>query len=165
MLCQNCQKRIANVHYTQIINDQKVEMYLCDQCAKSNEKLSFSSSFSVEDFLSEILGIKSSTQSYAVPIQKQVVCDKCEMSYEEFEKAGRLGCSDCYEAFKERLEVLMKRLHGNVEYRGKFPKNICDKQKASMEKVKLKELLNKFIQEEEYEKAAQIRDKIREFEK
>ena len=34
MLCDNCGKRNANVRYTQIINGNKKEMILCEECSK-----------------------------------------------------------------------------------------------------------------------------------
>ena len=33
MLCENCGKRQANVMYTQIINGDKKEMHLCEECS------------------------------------------------------------------------------------------------------------------------------------
>ena len=34
MYCENCGKNYANVRYTQIINGNKKEMFLCDECSK-----------------------------------------------------------------------------------------------------------------------------------
>ena len=34
MLCQNCGENEANVKYTQIVNGEKKEMILCEDCAR-----------------------------------------------------------------------------------------------------------------------------------
>jgi protein arginine kinase activator len=160
MLCQHCQLRIANVHFTQVINNNKVEMYLCDHCAKEKGQINFGSPLNVNDFFSGIMGLGGNTQ-YVVNSSLKLVCDKCKMSYEEFQKTGKLGCSNCYNVFGERLQSLFKRLHGEVEHHGRIPGKISKTIKTTKEIEKLKELLNAAIQKEEYEKAAEIRDKIR----
>ncbi|MCX8128547.1 MAG: UvrB/UvrC motif-containing protein [Clostridia bacterium] len=164
MMCQHCQKRVANVHFTQINNNKKSEMYLCEQCAKEKGQLSVSAPLSVSDFFSGLMGMEHAG-SYVQKIQpQQVICGKCGMSYEEFQKVGKLGCGNCYEEFGQKIKPLIKRLHGNVEHNGKIPARVSKDIKYSKEIEALKELLNKAIQAEEYEKAAEIRDKIKSFE-
>lgn len=161
MLCQNCQKRVANIQVTQIINNNKHVIYLCEQCAREEGKFITGSPLSVNDFLSGMMGI-SVRPSVA---EQQLVCDKCGMSYEEFKKIGKLGCENCYKVYGEKLTPILKRLHGNLQYHGKMPKKISENVKASEEIDALKEQLNSAISSEEYEKAAEIRDKIRALEK
>lgn len=162
MLCQNCQKRIANVHFTQIINNNKVEIYVCEQCARDKGQFSFVSPLNISDFFSGIMGIDNTNQY--IPQVTSVVCKKCGMSYEEFQKTGKMGCESCYEAFGERMKPLIKRLHGSSEHIGKLPGRVSKSIKVSKEIDKLKEQLNNAIKNEEYEKAAEIRDKIKSFE-
>lgn len=160
MLCQYCQKRMANVHFTQVINGNKVEMYLCEQCAREKGQFSFGSPLSISDFFSGIMEFNPETQYTAAQTQ-QPVCENCGMTYEEFQKVGKLGCGSCYEMFGERLVPLLKRLHGNVNHSGKIPAKVSKTISATKEIENLKELLSKAVQSEEYEKAAEIRDKIK----
>lgn len=160
MLCQLCQKRTANVHFTQIVNNNKVELYICEQCANERGQTTFISPLDLGNFLSGFLG-KGSTASYAAAPQPDVVCDVCGMSFEDFRKIGKIGCSNCYKVFGDRLKPIIKRLHGNAEHTGKMPAGFSNRIMATREIEKLKESLNKAIQEEEYEKAAQLRDKIK----
>lgn len=160
MLCQNCNKREANVHFTQIINNNKVEMYLCEECAREKGQVSFGSPISVSDFFSGLLGF-AGPSAYITPVVQQAVCNKCGMTYEEFQKSGKLGCDNCYEIFADRLQPLIKRLHGNVEHSGKCPLKECNNIKASKEIEDLRRLLDEAVKNEEYEKAAQLRDKIK----
>lgn len=164
MLCQNCQKRIANVHFTQVINNKKVEMYLCEQCAnEQREQFSFGSPLNINDFFSGILGFVSESQ-YRTNPPENLKCEKCGMSYDEFQKSGKVGCNNCYELFQSRLDPLLKRLHGNVEHHGKIPVKLSKCINATKEIERLKEGLNKAIRSEEYEKAAEIRDRIKDLE-
>jgi protein arginine kinase activator len=160
MLCQNCQKSIANVHFTQVINGSKIELYLCENCAKEKGQINFSSPFNISDFFSGFIG-SGQRNPYVASAPQHASCEKCGMSYEEFLKRGKLGCSNCYELYSDKLGSILKRLHGNAEHHGKLPGRVAEEMKASSEIKKLKELLNKAIQDEEYEEAAKIRDQIK----
>lgn len=161
MLCQRCHKRPANVHFTQIINNKKTEMYLCEQCASEKGQISFISPFDKNSFLSGFMG---STEPYVTTMPRDIVCKKCGMSFRDFKQTGKLGCSGCYEAYGDRLRPILKRLHGNTEHSGKVPAGISKSLKNTKEIERLKELLNRAVQSEEYEKAAEIRDKIKSIE-
>ena len=160
MLCQHCQKRLANVHFTQTVNGKKSEMYLCQQCAGENSKIGFVSSLDMNDFLSGFIGFDNADQLIKSQ-PKSTVCEKCGMSLETFQKAGKLGCSNCYEVFADKLSPLLKRLHGNSEHHGKVPHRLSECMKATAEIEKLKDELNNAIKQEQYEKAAELRDKIK----
>jgi protein arginine kinase activator len=164
MLCQHCQKRIANVHFTQIINNNKIEMYLCENCAREKGQMNVGGPLSISDFLGGLIGVGHTNPFTQNPEADRSVCDKCGMTYEEFQRIGKFGCSNCYELFGDRIQPLLKRLHGNVEHNGKIPANVAKEISSSKEISSLKELLNKAIQNEEYEKAAEIRDKIKNIE-
>ncbi|HHX17706.1 MAG TPA: hypothetical protein GX727_02465 [Clostridium sp.] len=162
MLCQKCQKKIANIQFTQIINNNKHVLYLCENCAKEEGKLKIGSPFSINDFFSGIMGVPY--MSSVSPQSTKMICNTCKMSYDDFKKTGKIGCADCYKTYGEKLMPLLKRLHGNVQYNGKIPEKIYSRAKVSREIRKLKEQLNVFIKNEEYEKAAEIRDQIKEME-
>lgn len=150
MLCQNCHKRPANVHFTQKINGKTAEMYLCEQCANEKGQISFGAPLNIYDFFSTM-----------APVSQEQSCEKCGMSYSDFQKTGKLGCDRCYELYQDKIKPLIKRLHGNIEHTGKIPDKVLDSIKAGREIENLKELLNKAVQAEEYEKAAEIRDRIK----
>ncbi len=152
MLCQECQKRIAKVHFTQIIKNNKVTMYLCENCAREKGSIGFPGQFDAGDFFSGLMGRPVELE------EDEIVCSKCKMTYDEFQKVGKLGCDKCYETFEEKLGGLIKRLHGNIEHHGKAPK----RSKISSREIEtLRVGLAKAIHEENYEMAAELRDKIR----
>lgn len=163
MLCQQCHKRPANVHLTKIVNGEKAEMVLCDQCAREKSQLgfgTFGSPLNLYDFLSGFIG-QGQDDSPADCATKEECCEICGMSFEDFGKTGKMGCNNCYAKYGERLKPVLKRLHGNYEHTGKAPAGISKAIDASREVERLKELLGKAIQAEEYEKAAEIRDRIK----
>jgi protein arginine kinase activator len=163
MLCQNCEKRVAKVYFTKVINNKKIEMYLCEQCARGKGQLSFTFSidpFNIGEFFSGLLGYQSQTP-FTAPIPQDLICERCGMSFNQFQKTGKLGCSNCYEKFKDRLSPLMNRIHGHVQHNGKVPEKLVKSIETSKEIEKMKEQLAKAIQNEEYEKAAELRDKIK----
>lgn len=169
MLCENCHKNEANVHFTQIINGVKQEYNLCEICAKEVQGFSmgsdfgFGPSFSFQNILSGLMDYMSP------PVQvnkaQELACKNCGTTFKDFKKNGLLGCSECYETFVQSLTPVIKRVQGNVEHTGKIPKKMG---KGIMEKKrlsKLKEELQKAIANEEYEKAAEIRDMIKSLQK
>ena len=164
MLCQNCQKRVATVHFTKIVNHNKVEMYLCDQCANEKGQFSFGSPLNIADFFSGLSG-HNADSLYAPAVVDDDICEKCGMSYKDFQKSGKMGCRECYNVHKEKLKPILKRLHGSVEHSGKVPERFSEEVKMSEEINRLKERLDRAVKTEEYEKAAELRDKIKALEK
>lgn len=160
MLCQKCQKKVANIQLTQIINSKKHVIYLCENCVKEEGKLNIGSPLSINDFFSGIMGMPYMA-SVKAP-SPESTCNTCKMSYNEFEKTGKVGCADCYKTHGEKFIPLFKRLHGSIQHNGKIPGRIDNEVKVSREIRKLKENLDVCIKNEEYEKAAQIRDQIKE---
>lgn len=163
MLCQNCQKRTANVHITQVINNKKAEIYLCERCANEKGQFGFGPAVNISDFLSGFI-VSGNDDSQLDIEPRSGSCHICGMSFDDFRKTGKMGCNGCYQSYGERLKPILKRLHGNTEHTGKAPAKISNVLTVSKEIDKLKDMLGKAIQSEEYEKAAEIRDRIKEME-
>lgn len=159
MLCNECGKNEANVHLTHIINGKKTESHLCEECAKKNQSI-FNSSFSMENLFSAMLNNAFNGASYL----SSKGCSNCGMTYEQFRNVGKFGCNECIEAFKPRLIPVIKNIQGYDEHTGKIPKRACGDYKVQKDLEKLKEELKLMIEQEEYERAAELRDKIRDME-
>ena len=91
-------------------------------------------------------------------------CPKCNMSLAQFSKSGKLGCPDCYQAFRPYLNEVLKNIHANTEHTGKISKNANEKIKLRREIEKLKAELERAVLKQDFENAATIRDKIKELE-
>ncbi len=164
MLCQICQKRPATVHYTQIIDGKKVELYLCEQCASESNKLNIMFPFNISNFFSGLV-LPESESHYITSPSSDNACEICGMSFENFKQEGKLGCENCYEMYRDKLTPILKRLHGSTRHTGKVPGRLSESIKMSKEIEILKRQLDEAIKKEEYEEAAKIRDKIKVIEK
>lgn len=168
MLCQDCGQKQATFHFKKVLNGEKTEYHICETCAREKGELisGASNGFSIHNLLSGLLEFDPSlsSQNAIHPNRESVRCEQCGLSYTQFRKIGRFGCSACYDHFGDRLNPLLKRVHGNTVHSGKVPKRsgrlIQQKREISM----LKKQLLLTIEREEFEQAAKLRDKIRELE-
>lgn len=161
MLCELCKQTQATVHLTEIVNDQMTELHLCEACA--NQKgAQVESHFGLSDLLSGLADFSKTQETEEVSTR---ACPNCGMTYDDFRKVGRLGCSECYPAFKRNLGSLLKRIHGSPIHVGKSPMRLIKPAKiAKSEIADLKRKLEQAIESEEFEEAARLRDQIRRFE-
>lgn len=169
MLCDICKKNEANVHITKIVNGVKQELNVCEKCARDmgdfnfgGEMINFNSPFTFQNILSGLVDYIN--QSTPAEESSELVCKNCGTTYSEFREKGFLGCSECYKNFSSTLTPIIKRVQGNVEHTGKIPKKLGKDLIEKRQLLKLKEDLKKAVAAEEYEKAAQIRDEIKEME-
>lgn len=162
MKCQVCTKKTATVHLTEIINDQMTELHLCEQCAKEKGIAGLGQPFGLQDLLAGLVDFGSPVSEEKKTTTLQ--CPNCKMTYDDFRKIGRLGCGQCYDVFKESLEPLLKKVHGAIQHFGKGPASDGEGLEArkSLQDLYLK--LQKAVQNEAFEEAAKIRDKIKKME-
>ncbi len=154
------------MHLTQVINDSKVELHLCEQCAAEKSGFGYGAPLGLSNFITGLLGLPGAGQSI-VPepsVASPVKCDKCGMSMTDFQQSGKMGCGECYRVFSDITRNLLKRIHGNVSHTGRVPVRLSATLMADREMEKLKESLSEAIRNEEYEKAAELRDRIKSLE-
>ena len=112
MLCQHCKKNPAVVNYFESINGNKFEYHLCAMC--------------YADLYGE-LNNKANGNIWAGlfsnPKPRKKECPVCHTTFEHFERTGLLGCTSCYDVFKEELIPTILHIHGKVEHIGKVGKN------------------------------------------
>lgn len=177
MLCERCKIREANIQYTEVIGGVKTQHNFCSQCAKEMDfgqySAIFEGEFPLSKLLSGLLGADSGTKEEDK--KQQIVCPTCKTSYEEFITNSRFGCADCYSVFDLLISDNIKQLQGSDFHKGKHPSgrkpeqterfSIQDEpvyQSAEEEIQVLTARLKEAIRREEYEIAAQCRDKIKE---
>lgn len=182
MLCENCGKNEANVKYTQIINGEKKETILCQEC--SNILGINNITFDIPITFSSMLGglfedIEKSKLFPEINPIKKLKCKNCNLTFEEFMQSGKFGCAECYNTFEEKVDEILKKIQGNNRHIGRLSnvedidkKEIENKQnhkeenkERKDEKIsqveRLKKDLKEAIKEERYEDAAKIRDEIK----
>ncbi|MDD4801333.1 MAG: UvrB/UvrC motif-containing protein [Syntrophomonas sp.] len=165
MYCEECKKRSATVHLTQVFNGQKTESHLCEECASQKSGFMFdpANKFSIPNLLGGMFGSSYSVQGMPA-LALQSICPNCGMRYMDIRQAGKLGCSECYKVFNQELEAPLRRIHGNSQHLGKIPLRGGEKVIIRRQIEKLKNQLQEAVRAEEYEKAAEIRDSVKEME-
>jgi protein arginine kinase activator len=156
MLCEKCKKREASVFITKTVGGVKSEMRLCSECADKENGHPFF--FGMENPFSGFFGesIFSAPSAY-----ERKKCDVCGQTLAELARSGRAGCAKCYEIFESELDKIITGIHGSARYSGALP----GKNAAGAERRKRIEELKKeqqiAINEQNYERAAEIRDEIK----
>lgn len=161
MKCEICGKKEATVHLTEIVNDQMTKLNLCEDCARE-KGTQMEEHFGLSELLSGLTDMGTAVEPEVAITTK---CQNCGLTYQNFRKIGRLGCSECYETFKKELSPLLKRIHGADRHIGKVSLRGGKTVKDTRTLQDLKVQLEKAIQMEEFEEAAKLRDRIRDFEK
>ena len=165
MLCQSCKKNQATTHIKNIVNGELTEMHLCSECAaKQGYSNVFDHMFDIGSFMSGFMG----EPSFALATEKH--CPNCGITFSQITKSGRVGCAKCYDVFYDRLIPSIKRIHGNTFHTGKRLRkpqlksgenhtiNAEVSQKSELERLSSER--QNAVKNQEFEKAAQLRDKI-----
>lgn len=160
MLCDFCHKNIATVHLTEIINDKVTEIHICQSCAKAKAE-EIKDQLSISDFLA---GLADVGEPALKKSDLTIKCKRCNLTYTDFKKKGRLGCADCYRYFRNMLLPLLRKIHGSDKHRGKKVFNVVETDERKIRIEELRKQLQLAIQLEEYEEAARLRDEIKKLE-
>lgn len=170
MKCQRCKQREATFHLRQNINGEIKEIHLCPECAKELGYDNVLSDFeNFNPFSAMDMGVQNflgSLFSQELPAPKsERKCEFCGTTFEEFAENAMAGCSHCYEEFKDEMLPYIQRIHGKTKHVGKIPVSAGKELKLQRELTDLKKQLNEAVVNQEYEKAAEFRDKIKDIEK
>lgn len=159
--CQRCQKKAATVHFSKVMNGEKTDRYLCEDCAREEGAFHFmlGPQFTVQHVLGGLIGQVAEHQGRG--LAPEVLCPTCGYSYRRFAETGRLGCDACYEAFDAQLTPLVRRLHGHAEHHGKVPRRGGRHLVEQRTLKDLRDAMRQAVERESFEEAAQIRDQIR----
>ncbi len=171
MLCQNCNKNSATIHYKSNLNGNTAEKYLCSECAEKMG-LSKTAAFQPIDLIDGFLGSGSDdifgsllagmmNDNNVKTINEPRVCTKCGMRFSDFLHGGKIGCADCYKTFSSSLGSTIKRLHGKSTHCGKMPEGFAGQNQNKKKIEELRSKLANAIEKQEYEMAAKYRDEIK----
>jgi protein arginine kinase activator len=168
MLCEICKKRPVAVSYTQVINNKKTQLSVCMKCAEdkgiTNPLAGLPEVFG--KIVANIIGEQMLAETgEAKPRASSRRCPKCNRSLDKFEKTGLLGCDECYETFAKELAVLLRRIHGSSKHIGSRPRPRRRVVSSERDLPKLRAELAQAIGSEKFERAAELRDLIRDAER
>ena len=155
--CDKCDKP-ATVHLTEIVNNNKTEKHLCEECAAA-EGITIKTNVPISQLLEEFILQSESGET------GELACDVCGRTFNEFRTQGLLGCPNDYDAFEKALTPLLERAQeGSSQHVGKVPAGSGSDQKKINAVLRLRSQLKQAITAEDYELAARLRDQIKELE-
>jgi protein arginine kinase activator len=155
--CQFCSKP-ATVHLTEVVNNQKKELHLCQACAEEQQLVNKQQELNLPAILQHLIGQHLGAQSDELARTR---CPACGIRYMEFRSQGRLGCPHDYAVFRVGLEPLLEKIHRSTRHVGKVPRHRGPSTDRLVEIVQLRRQLQSAVDAEAYEEAARIRDLLR----
>jgi protein arginine kinase activator len=158
MICQKCNINPANVQVTLVINGERIDTRLCQECA---HELGMDNPFSEQSVeMAQMIMQALQEQQRELEQTPNLACENCGMDLKTFQKEGVLGCEKCYETFEDFLKKLLRRYHGtNRHYKIKRGKKITLSRSERI--LELQEELEQALKKEEFETAAKLRDEIK----
>ena len=165
MHCQICKKKEATIHLTEIVDGARSEMHLCEHCAQQ-EGIAAKSHLPINELLSGLLATQPTDDELFGDSQQELSCPNCGFTLDQFTKEAVLGCPYDYEIFGKSLLPLIEKAHdGKTTHCGKIPSKTSEDSKKQIELITLRQQLEAAVQNEDYEQAAELRDKIKQAEK
>ncbi len=178
MICEICGKNPATIHIKEIINGEKKSLNICPECASKKSKSDpMLQGFNLADMLYSLsgngtqaaqqqVGGEPDKEDFQAQTASMLICPVCGWDSRRFRKTGRMGCSNCYNVFRDILIPALDNMHRGNMHVGKVPgadtMHAQENQNTLLEIMKLQKELEELIKREEYEKAALVRDRLNE---
>ncbi|MEM8734957.1 MAG: UvrB/UvrC motif-containing protein [Planctomycetota bacterium] len=162
--CQHCEKP-ATFHITELTDPSgPVMLHLCEEHARIYlaQESDEAPANALAGMLAKQLKLEQTAEELAELDKK--TCPVCGITFAQFREAGRLGCSYDYVCFQEDLEPLLTNIHGTRTHRGKRPTRNAGAPDRQHELIQLRREMQDAVAQEDYERAGEIRDQIRDIE-
>jgi protein arginine kinase activator len=153
--CQCCSNP-ATVHLTDIVENQKKELHLCQACAEAQHLIKHQE-LNLPAILQTLINQHIGPQTDELA---RLTCPACGIKYMEFRAQGRLGCSHDYQVFRTGLEPLLRRIHRAARHVGKAPRRHVSPGRNA-ELLEIRRQLQEAVDNEQYEEAARFLDLLR----
>lgn len=170
-LCDSCKQNPAIIQIVRVVNGQQSETSFCKSCAEVH---------GIREQIFEALKPDAGNHpemdpnhplsASAAPVDWQRTCSHCGTTFEEFAHSGAVGCAHCYEQFGDLLEPVLRRMHGvtrrpsDTDMAPRTPSSREEAQQTKLDFIVREDLemqLQLAILEEDYEKAATLRDRLK----
>ena len=173
MKCQQCDKP-AVFHITELEAGEVSELHLCEDHARVYLNQSEAAGGPQEPKpkgggLTAPLGVGQTADELAALDQK--ACDVCGITFFEFRNQGRLGCPHDYVHFEKELEPLIANIHGATQHTGRHPSRptvagepMPEGTESLTAVIGMRTGMKEAIECEDYERAKELRDRIRDTE-
>lgn len=164
--CDLCNKT-AMVHEVTVRNGVKKEIHLCETHARE-AGIVVPGEKPINQLLTQFV-ISQTGKGAAKPASKSSSqqgvavksCPGCGMSFAQFRQVGRMGCAQCYNTFEAELSSLIERAQsGGTHHCGKAPQRSGASVDRELLVQRLARELDQAVAAEQYERAAQLRDRL-----
>ena len=154
MICDVCKGRSSSVHVQKISAGAITDYYLCTECAVK-------------------LGYAKRVNQFDPDGNKDVHytekdigrrCPCCGCTIQDVVSMGVAGCSECYTAFRDNIQEIVRQIHGEAKYSGHVPLNSSPKMRREAQLSEARIRLQNAIEQQNFEQAAVLRDFIRDLE-
>lgn len=160
MKCEVCSLKEAVIHIRQIQKDNVHELHICEDCARDKGLVrEEEAELPVTNLLAGLLDGAGDEQAATKPAP---TCQKCGTKLADFRKTGRLGCSQCFHAFDSDLRAILSQMSARPRHAGRLPASSSIPADVHADREGLRSQLRTAVETEDYEKAAQLRDRLRE---
>lgn len=115
MLCQCCGKNPATTYLKTVSGGKLTEYALCPECALQIGCGNFFAGlgYRIDGIAGELFGDDAEGD------ERRCAC--CGSSFSDIVRSGRVGCTECYRTFYDRLLPVIRQIHGSDIHRGKRP--------------------------------------------
>ncbi len=163
MTCQQCGEREAVVLLKKVEGGEVRVLHLCERCAA--ERGVPEAEESAKTPLGAFLAAMGSDAPGDSPLSSAAAlaaCPGCGATLQDFRRTGRLGCATCWTTFEGPLRGLLRRVHGATRHVGEFyvEPGAEPADQAGLVR-RLREQLAVAVSDENFEQAAELRDRLR----
>ena len=165
MLCERCHKKMATMKYTEVVKGKAILRNICETCL---DQLQADPAAGFETAGAPAANLVRARRADAEEVISRRKCDNCGAPMREVTMTGRVGCADCYQSFHDSIGLVVRGLHLGAHHVGKRPLTAAgrDDQRERLwgELRTQRSMLRSALKVENYEEAAQLRDRIRHIE-
>lgn len=176
MLCERCGKKEATFYYKENMNGTVKTYKLCADCAAEMQKSGEIQSGFGENPFSKMLDFLGGDDFFSggdslfgkligtpqKTVERSKTCPLCGSTFGDFVNSGKAGCPMCYETFENELLPSIQRIHGRTAHTGQAPARFRVENEKKQKIAAMEKELKEAIAAEQYEKAAELRDSLRE---
>lgn len=161
MKCEICGLKDAVIHIRQIQKESVHELHICEECAR--EKGLIREEETELPVTNLLAGLIDGAEVPGAAEKAAVSCPRCGTRLAEFRKSGRFGCATCFQVFESDLRAIVSQMAARPRHAGKLPA-AAGGSAPHPDREALRMDLRAAVEAEDYERAAQLRDRLRELE-
>ncbi len=164
VICMKCNKSFATVKLTRIVNGRVEELNLCQSCAAEISPYQKKLAGAQANLDSILAGLLANEKEKKHTTDVDITCRGCGLPFATYRESLFLGCADCYDSFGEHLLADLRKFHGSTRHQGKVPKRFQSRITMQRDIRQIRKQMEEAIEQDNFELAAQLRDKIKSLE-